>query len=26
VLVCDGGGASHVPGLAGFRQFFEGAA
>ncbi|KHS43845.1 SDR family NAD(P)-dependent oxidoreductase [Novosphingobium subterraneum] len=24
VLVCDGGGASHVPGLAGFRSFFSG--
>ena len=24
VLVCDGGGASHVPGLAGFRTFFSG--
>jgi NAD(P)-dependent dehydrogenase (short-subunit alcohol dehydrogenase family) len=24
VLECDGGGASHVPGLAGFRSFFEG--
>lgn len=24
VLVCDGGGASHVPGLAGFRSFFAG--
>ena len=24
VLVCDGGGASHVPGLAGFRAFFSG--
>jgi NAD(P)-dependent dehydrogenase (short-subunit alcohol dehydrogenase family) len=24
VLVCDGGGASHVPGLAGFRSFFGG--
>lgn len=24
VLVCDGGGASHVPGLIGFRQFFSG--
>lgn len=23
VLVCDGGGASHVPGLAGFRSFFS---
>jgi NAD(P)-dependent dehydrogenase (short-subunit alcohol dehydrogenase family) len=23
VLECDGGGASHVPGLAGFRKFFE---
>jgi NAD(P)-dependent dehydrogenase (short-subunit alcohol dehydrogenase family) len=23
VLECDGGGASHVPGLAGFREFFE---
>jgi len=22
VLECDGGGASHVPGLAGFRAFF----
>lgn len=25
VLECDGGGTSHVPGLAGFRKFFEGA-
>jgi NAD(P)-dependent dehydrogenase (short-subunit alcohol dehydrogenase family) len=24
VLECDGGGTSHVPGLAGFREFFEG--
>jgi NAD(P)-dependent dehydrogenase (short-subunit alcohol dehydrogenase family) len=24
VLECDGGGTSHVPGLAGFRSFFEG--
>lgn len=24
VLVCDGGGASHVPGLSGFRSFFSG--
>jgi NAD(P)-dependent dehydrogenase (short-subunit alcohol dehydrogenase family) len=24
ILVCDGGGASHVPGLAGFRSFFSG--
>jgi len=24
VLVCDGGGTSHVPGLAGFRSFFSG--
>lgn len=24
VLVCDGGGASHVPGLGGFRSFFSG--
>ncbi|MFY7835419.1 MAG: SDR family NAD(P)-dependent oxidoreductase [Novosphingobium sp.] len=24
VLVCDGGGASHVPGIAGFRSFFAG--
>ncbi|MCH7628191.1 MULTISPECIES: SDR family NAD(P)-dependent oxidoreductase [Novosphingobium] len=24
VLVCDGGGASHVPGLIGFRSFFAG--
>lgn len=24
VLVCDGGGASHVPGLSGFRSFFAG--
>ncbi len=23
VLVCDGGGASHVPGLSGFRTFFS---
>lgn len=23
VLECDGGGASHVPGLTGFRRFFE---
>lgn len=23
VLVCDGGGTSHVPGLAGFRSFFS---
>ncbi|MFV0645683.1 MAG: SDR family NAD(P)-dependent oxidoreductase [Sphingomonadaceae bacterium] len=23
VLVCDGGGASHVPGIAQFRRFFE---
>jgi NAD(P)-dependent dehydrogenase (short-subunit alcohol dehydrogenase family) len=23
VLECDGGGTSHVPGLAGFRRFFE---
>lgn len=25
VLVCDGGGASHVPGISGFRGFFSGA-
>lgn len=24
VLVCDGGGASHVPGISGFRSFFSG--
>ena len=24
VLVCDGGAASHVPGLTGFRAFFSG--
>lgn len=24
VLVCDGGGASHVPGISGFRSFFAG--